>query len=75
MCFTDSSCLWENNWTDSGDRGAAQADHDRVHHADHVHDWTFVEARYPWQNERYIAFNMARVSPQPWCRFCGCTPN
>jgi hypothetical protein len=23
------ACGWVNNWTDSGDRGAAQCDHDR----------------------------------------------
>jgi len=41
------NCNWKNPWTDSGDRGAAQADHNRQYHPEHTH--VFGDSTYDWE--------------------------
>lgn len=43
------SCNWNNPWTDSGDRGAAQHEHERLYHPDHTHDWDY--SKYEWEQK------------------------
>lgn len=52
--MTTQTCFYRSGWTDSGDRGADMADHNRTHHADHAH--VFGDSPYDWEHagETYI---------------------
>jgi hypothetical protein len=60
------TCEWVNPWRDSGDRGAAQHDHDRQYHPDHKHEWGW--SRYEWEQkgEPHIApGDKTKITPRP----------
>lgn len=75
-----TTCNWQNNWTDSGDRGMAQADHDRECHPDHAH--VFADSPYEWEQagQPHIANGeRTNVTPRPVtvqrCVHCTITPD
>lgn len=45
----NETCNWTNPYSDSGDRGAAQADHTREYHPDHTH--VFEDSPYDWEQK------------------------
>jgi hypothetical protein len=74
-----TNCEAKNNWTDSGDRGAAKCDHDRHYHPDHKH--VFTDSTYDWEQvgQPHIApgdgINVTpRTSTVQRCVKCGVKP-
>ena len=47
--MNNNTCNWINPWNDSGDRGAAQADHNREYHPGHEH--VFEDSTYEWEQK------------------------
>lgn len=43
----NKDCHYRSSWTDSGDRGADMADHERAFHPDHEHAW--APSAYEWE--------------------------
>ena len=52
--MTETACTYRSSWTDSGDKGADMADHNRAAHPDHSHVWG--DSSYDWEQkgETYI---------------------
>ena len=59
----NKTCNYKSSWTDSGDRGADMAEHERSHHPDHKHVW----GRSPYDWEQEGTFHMV-TDPDNWPR-------
>ena len=54
-------CEWYNPWKDSGDRGAAKAEHDLINHPNHEHVWG--DSPYHWDKEGVQRCTVCQVRP------------
>jgi hypothetical protein len=54
------NCTWINPWTDSGDRGHAQWEHDSQFHPDHMHIW--ATDVYDWDKPGHVRCAVCYVS-------------
>jgi hypothetical protein len=78
-----TNCVYRSSWTDSGDRGADMADHNRSHHADHAHVWG--DSSYDWEQvgtTHYVkdpdnlprTMQAIRTVPEQRCTVCALRP-
>lgn len=74
-----TNCNYKSFYTNSGDRGADIADHDRHFHPDHEHVWG--PSTYEWE-ARGTTFivpgsrdgRASRLAPPTRCTVCGVKP-